>query len=92
MDIHGCSSCWVWRRVWVNTLIHMHHCCRPLQDTWDVDIHMMRLLKLLGLALLFTHLFACMSFFVQVWCRECVGQPANTHAPAPRAGHSVQVA
>lgn len=37
-----------------------------LQDTWDIDIHMMRLVKLLGTAMIFTHLFACISFYVQV--------------------------
>mgnify|MGYP001807191871 CR=1 FL=1 len=40
------------------------------QDTWDIDIHKMRLVKLLGLAMVFTHLFACMSYFVQVGGRE----------------------
>eukprot|EP00198_Chlamydomonas_reinhardtii_P008987 XP_001698324.1 predicted protein [Chlamydomonas reinhardtii] len=38
----------------------------PLADTWDIDIHKMRLVKLLGLAMVFTHLFACMSYFVQL--------------------------
>lgn len=45
-----------------------------VQDTWQVDLHFTRLIRLLAALLLFTHLVACVSFLIQV-CAEMRAEP-----------------
>ncbi|GIL78218.1 hypothetical protein Vretifemale_7663, partial [Volvox reticuliferus] len=56
----------LWSLLPLATLPRLLQYLSKWQDTWDIDIHMMRLVKLLGTAMIFTHLFACMSYYVQL--------------------------
>ncbi|PNH08058.1 Potassium/sodium hyperpolarization-activated cyclic nucleotide-gated channel 4, partial [Tetrabaena socialis] len=63
---HGGLLLRLWALLSLASLPRLLYYLNKWQDTWDTDIHMMRLIKLMGLMMIFTHLFACLSYFVQM--------------------------